>query len=91
MPQFGLLLMLTMIPLEMLSGAVTPRESMPDAVRWLMSLAPTTHFVGLSQAILFRGAGLAIAWPSMAALGAIGAVLFGLSLARFRKTIVQMA
>lgn len=91
MPQFGLLLMLTMIPLEMLSGAVTPRESMPDAVRWLMSLAPTTHFVGLSQAILFRGAGLAIAWPSMLALAAIGAVLFGLSLARFRKTIVQMA
>lgn len=91
MPQFGLLLMLTLIPLQMLSGAVTPRESMPDPVRWLMSLAPTTHFVDLSQAILFRGAGLAIAWPSMLALAAIGAVLFGLSLARFRKTIVQMA
>jgi ABC-2 type transport system permease protein len=91
MPQFGLLLMLTLIPLEMLSGAVTPNESMPQAVRWLMSLAPTTHFVGLSQAILFRGAGAAIAWPSMLALAAIGAVLFGLSLARFRKTIAQMA
>jgi ABC-2 type transport system permease protein len=91
MPQFGLLLMLTMIPLQMLSGAVTPRESMPDVVRWLMSLAPTTHFVGLSQAILFRGAGLAIAWPSMLALAAIGAVLFGLALARFRRTIVRMA
>jgi len=91
MPQFGLLLMLTLIPLQMLSGAVTPRESMPDAVRWLMSLAPTTHFVDLSQAILFRGAGPAIAWPSMLALAGIGAVLFGLSLARFRKTIVQMA
>jgi ABC-2 type transport system permease protein len=91
MPQFGLLLMLTLIPLEMQSGAVTPNESMPQAVRWLMSLAPTTHFVGLSQAILFRGAGAAIAWPSMLALAAIGAVLFGLSLARFRKTIAQMA
>ncbi len=91
MPQFGLLLMLTLIPLQMLSGAVTPRESMPDGVRWLMSLAPTTHFVDLSQAILFRGAGLAIAWPSMLALAAIGSVLFGLSLARFRRTIVQMA
>ncbi|GAB3411801.1 ABC transporter permease [Massilia agilis] len=90
MPQFGLLLMLTLIPLELLSGAITPRESMPDAVRYLMSLAPTTHFVSLSQAILFRGAGLAIAWPSMLALAAIGSVLFGLSLARFRKTIVQM-
>ena len=91
MPQFGLLLMLTLIPLEMLSGAVTPRESMPDAVRWLMSLAPTTHFVGLSQAVLFRGAGVATVWPSMLALAGIGSVLFALSLARFRRTIVQMA
>jgi ABC-2 type transport system permease protein len=90
MPQFGLLLMLTLIPLEMLSGATTPRESMPDAVRWLMSLAPTTHFISLAQSVLFRGAGLAIAWPSMLALFAIGCVLFGLSLKRFRKTIVQM-
>ncbi|HAV35362.1 MAG TPA: hypothetical protein DCX52_03220 [Massilia sp.] len=91
MPQFGLLLILTLIPLQLLSGGTTPRESMPDAVRWLMSLAPTTHFVSLSQAILFRGAGLEIVWPSMAALAAIGTVLFALSLARFRKAIVQMA
>jgi len=91
MPQFGLLLMLTLIPLEMLSGAVTPRESMPEAVRWLMSLAPTTHFVTLSQSVLFRGAGVATVWPSMLALAGIGAVLFALSLARFRRTIVQMA
>ena len=91
MPQFGLLLMLTLIPLEMLSGAVTPRESMPDAVRWLMSFAPTTHFVALSQSVLFRGAGVATVWPSMLALAGIGAVLFALSLARFRRTIVQMA
>jgi ABC-2 type transport system permease protein len=91
MPQFGLLLILTLIPLQLLSGGMTPRESMADAVRWLMSLAPTTHFVSLSQAILFRGAGLEIVWPSMAALAAIGSVLFAFSLARFRKAIVQMA
>lgn len=91
MPQFGLLLILTLIPLQLLSGGMTPRESMPEAVRWLMSLAPTTHFVSLSQAILFRGAGVEIVWPSMAALAAIGSALFALSLARFRKTIVQMA
>jgi inner membrane transporter RhtA len=35
--------------------------------------------------------GAAFAVGLFAALGAIGAVLFGLSLARFRKTIVQMA
>ena len=91
MPQFALLMMLTMMPLEMLSGGMTPRESMPDWVQWLMSLSPTTHFTELSQAILFRGAGLEVVGPSFAALLLIGGVLFSLSLARFRKTIALMA
>lgn len=91
MPQFALLMMLTMMPLEMLSGGMTPRESMPGWVQWLMSLSPTTHFTELSQAILFRGAGLDVVWDSLAALLLIGGVLFSLSLARFRKTIAQMA
>lgn len=91
MPQFGLLMMLTMMPLQMLSGGMTPRESMPVWVQQVMSLTPTTHFTELSQAILYRGAGLDVVWPSFAALLVIGAVLFALSLARFRKTIGQMA
>ena len=36
MPQFGVLLMLTLIPLQLLSGGVTPRESMPVFVRDLI-------------------------------------------------------
>ena len=91
MPQFGLLLMLTMMPLNMLSGGSTPRESMPELVQYIMLLAPTTHFVSLSQAILYRGAGLSVVWQPFLALAVIGSVLFMLSLARFRKTISQMA
>jgi ABC-2 type transport system permease protein len=91
MPQFALLLMLTLMPLQLLSGGVTPRESMPAFVRDLMALSPTTHFTAMSQAILFRGAGIDVVWPSFAALVAIGAVLFLLSLARFRRTIGQLA
>ncbi len=91
MPQFALLVMLVLMPLEMLSGGMTPRESMPDLVRYLMLAAPTTHFTELGQAILFRGAGLAVVWPTFAALLLIGSVLFALSLARFRKAIGQMA
>ncbi len=91
MPQFGLLLLLVLLPLQILSGSVTPRESMPDAVQFVMQAAPTTHFVALAQAILYRGAGLAVVWPQFVALTAIGAVLFALSLARFRKTLAAMA
>ncbi len=90
MPQFGLLLILILIPLQVLSGALTPRESMPDFVQKIMLLAPNTHFVKLAQAILYRGAGFSIVWPYFLALIAIGSVLFLISLARFRKTLALM-
>lgn len=90
MPQFGLLMMMVLLPLMILSGAITPRESMPDAVRWIMLAAPNTHFVMLSQAILYRGAGISVVWPQFAALAVIGSVLFVFSLARFRKSLATM-
>ena len=91
MPQFGLLLMLVLLPLQMLSGGSTPRESMPEAVQYIMLAAPNTHFVMLAQAILYRGAGLATVWPQFLAIAVIGATLFGLALTRFRRTLSAMA
>lgn len=90
MPQFALLLILVILPLEMLSGGLTPRESMPQIVQDVMLVAPTTHFVLLAQAVLFRGAGFAVVWPQFIVLGIIGAVLFALALLRFRKTISEV-
>jgi ABC-2 type transport system permease protein len=91
MPQFALLVMLVLLPLNMLSGGMTPLESMPAFVQAVMLAAPTTHFVLLGQAILFRGAGLTVIWPQYAALAVIGAVFFSVSVARFRRTIGSMA
>lgn len=91
MPQFGMLLVLVLLPLQMLSGGATPRESMPDLVQKLMLIAPTTHFVSAGQSILFRGAGVEVVWPQMLAIFVIGTAFFFASLTRFRKTISQMA
>lgn len=91
MPQFGLLIVLTVMPMQLLSGGATPRESMPQLVQDLMLAAPTTHFVELGQAILFRGAGLDVVWKPFLWLALIGTALFVLALVRFRKTIGQMA
>jgi ABC-2 type transport system permease protein len=91
MPQFGLLLLLVLLPLQLLSGGSTPRESMPEFVQNVMLLAPTTHFVQLGQAILYRGAGIEVVWKSFLILFLIGSVFFAFSLNRFRKTITQMA
>ncbi len=90
MPQFGLLIVLTLLPLQMLSGGSTPRESMPEFAQAVMLAAPTTHFVSSAQAILYRGAGLEAVWPQLLALVAIGTVFFVIALTRFRKTIGMM-
>ncbi len=91
MPQFGILIMLVLLPLQVLSGGSTPRESMPWLVRELMLAAPTTHFTEMAQAILYRGAGIEVVWRSFLILVVIGAVFFVISLARFRKAIGQLA
>ncbi|OZI74776.1 ABC transporter permease [Bordetella genomosp. 12] len=91
MPQFGMLLVLVLLPLQMLSGGNTPRESMPQFVQDIMLAAPTTHFVELGQAILYRGAGLNVVWAPFLALLVIGSLLFAFSLGRFRKTLSQLA
>ena len=85
MPQFALLAMMVLMPLQLLSGGVNPRENMPQIIQTIMFAAPNTHFVILSQAVLFRGAGLAVVWPQLAALAAISAALFAFALHRFRQ------
>ncbi len=91
MPQFGMLVVLVLVPLQPLSGGVTPRESMPQLVQDLMLAAPTTHFVAGAQAILYRGAGLDVVWRELLAIVVIGGVFFGVALARFRSRLTQMA
>jgi len=89
MPQFGLLLILSILPLLMLSGGVSPRESMPEMVQNIMLAAPTTYFVRLAQGILYRGAGIDGIWQDLLAMTAIGACFFFVALLRFRKAVTQ--
>ncbi len=90
MPQFGLLFMLVVLPMNLLSGGETPLESQPDALQSFMQLVPSTHFVSFAQAILYRGAGLDIVWPDFLAVTGIGALFFAITAIRFRSSIVTM-
>jgi ABC-2 type transport system permease protein len=91
MPQFGLLMIIVILPMQMLSGGVTPRESMPELVQNLMLGAPTTHFTMLAQAILYRAAGFDIVWPQLAAIVGLGVLFFGLALLRFRASLAAQS
>jgi ABC-2 type transport system permease protein len=87
MPQFGLLAIPFFVVMNMLSGGVTPQEGMPQVLRVIMQAAPSTHFTSFSQAVLYRGAGLDIVWPQLAAMTVIGFAAFLLAAWRFRSTM----
>lgn len=89
MPQFGLLFILVVLPMVLLSGGYTPLESMPQSLQFVMQAVPSTHFVKIAQAILFRGAGLDIIWPNLAVIVGVGGLLFALALSRFRASVSQ--
>ncbi len=87
MPQFGLLAMIVFVMMLLLSGAHTPLESMPEGLQLVMQLVPSTHFVSMAQAVLFRDAGLDVIWADLLATAVIGGLFFTAALLRFRKTV----
>ncbi len=87
MGQFGLLSVPVIVILYLLSGGVTPLETMPIWLQNIMRFTPNTQFVSFAQATLYRGAGFEIVWPQLAALVAIGMVTLLICLLRFRKVV----
>ena len=87
MPQLGMIFILTILPLMLLSGNITPFDSMPETIQQIMYLVPTSYFVQIAQAILFRGAGIETIWVDMLHIFAIGMVYFLFSLYMFRKSL----
>lgn len=87
MPQLGLLAFPVFMVMILLSGGMTPVESMPTWLQQIMLLSPSRHFVSFAQAILFRGASFAIVWPHFAIIAGLGAVFFVIAWARFRRAI----
>ena len=89
MPQLGLLFMMVALPMNILSGSNTPLESMPPLLQNILELSPSTHFVSFAQAILYRGAGIAVVWREFLAVAVMGAVFLALALVRFRRVVAM--
>jgi ABC-2 type transport system permease protein len=86
LPQVGLLSMPVIVPIAMLAGGTTPLEAMPPFLQEVMKFSPTAHYLEFMTAVLLRDAGIPDIWPHLAAMGAIGLVLFTGALMRFRAT-----
>jgi len=89
MPQFGLLSIPVFVVMNLLSGGVTPLESMPPTLQDAVQVLPSTHFIKFAQAVLYRGAGIEIVWPQLLATAGIGAIFFAFGLIRFRAALAS--
>jgi ABC-2 type transport system permease protein len=78
---------LVMLPAILLSGTMTPIDSMPDWMRPLTLVNPLRYFIAFLRKSLLEGAGLDVLWPNLLALAALGAALFALASLRFRRTL----
>jgi ABC-2 type transport system permease protein len=87
MAQFGLLMLMVMIPMMMLSGGMTPIESQPELIQPVTWLLPSRHYMAFAQAVVFRGAGFDIVWPQLLTIIGLGSIFFSASLALFRRSI----
>jgi ABC-2 type transport system permease protein len=91
MPQLGLLSIPVVFPMVVLSGNTTPFDSMPPAIQTIMQASPSTHFVEVAQAIVYRGAGLEVVWPQLLVVAGIGGAFFLGALARLRRSLATAA
>jgi ABC-2 type transport system permease protein len=89
MPQFTLLAIPVFLILNMLSGAFSPLESMPEPLQVVIQVSPSVHFVNFAQSVLYRAAGIDVVWRHIAVLIVLGAIFLTIALARFRTMLAR--
>jgi len=82
--QFAFLIVL---PSVLLSGFMFPRAEMPPAIYILTFAVPVTYFLEILRGIVLRAADFFDLLPHIAGLAICCAVVFAVSLARFRKQL----
>ncbi len=87
MAQYGLLCMITIIPMMMLSGGMSPLESQPEWLQRITWFLPSRQYMSFAQAIAFRGVGFENVWPEFVSMCGLGLAAFLGSLALFRRSI----
>jgi len=78
--------LMVMMPAILLSGLMFPIPNMPEPVQWLTYANPLRYFLVIVRGIILKGNGLGVLAPQFFMLFALGAVVFALAVARFRKT-----
>ncbi|MFN6567570.1 ABC transporter permease [Dendronalium sp. ChiSLP03b] len=75
------------VPLGLLSGAITPVESMPSLFQYLSLLNPLRHYITIVRNLLIKGVGIDVVWPNAIALFLFSTVLLVISTRKFRSQL----
>ncbi|ACM39504.1 ABC transporter permease [Agrobacterium vitis] len=87
MAQFALLMIMTVMPIMMLSGGMSPVESQPQWIQYVTWLLPSRHYISFMQAIVYRGADFATVWKEFATVLVMGLTFLTASLLAFRRSV----
>ncbi len=78
---------LFLTPAILLSGLIFPIANMPQFFQYLTLLNPLMYFVIVVQGVFLKGAGVGLLWPQMLSMTALGMIMVGLAVARFKKHV----
>jgi ABC-2 type transport system permease protein len=76
-----------LLPSILLSGFMFPFRGMPTWAQWIGEALPLTHFLRLVRGIMLKGYGPFDVWPQLWPLLLFIAVVLGVGLKRFRRTL----
>ena len=75
------------LPSILLSGFMFPFRGMPEWAQWIGEVLPLTHFLRFIRGVMLKGNDWAQLWPSLWPLLLFTAVVLGVGLKRFRRTL----
>jgi ABC-2 type transport system permease protein len=75
------------LPSILLSGFMFPFRGMPEWAQVIGNVLPLTHFLQLARGILLKGNGIELLWPQIWPLLLFTAVVLGVGLKTFRRTL----
>jgi len=71
----------------MLSGFVSPIESMPKIFQWMTVVNPIRYFLEIVRGVFLKGIGVSQLWPQYLILTCMAAAIMFTATKQFRRAI----
>lgn len=71
----------------LMSGLFTPVRSMPDWAQWIAAVNPVKHVIGVTRAVMLKGAGLADVVRPLSYLAAFGVAVLALAVRQYGRRV----